>query len=323
MIGILRGQRKFEGYLMEWVTKHNIKLDNTFFDDWHPTRARRIGLNSWKMSEDELQQWKIIDYIASPSNWESRSTVARYCWAQNKTDHSPVITHVKLPEKKERWHYAGNSSLIGFGKVIVEKLEARGIEFEAAGGRGQWEKKSKEHNEAERNLRGEIGEELKEPIKNLAKQWRKYRARRIILTLQRTKNNTACQSLYCRAEEGKTRDRQKWVEELEKYSKTKRWGSEPSMNWRSGRIEWRSTGAEITRSNNSRCRRCCRARLLLPMVKGSWQDFIWNIEDAAVAGGAEDQERPWTGVQGTQQRGHCGWEISSSWYPQRKGLTGW
>ena len=58
-------------------------------------------------------------------------------------------------------------------------------------------KKTKEHLEAEKNLRGKIGEELKEAKRNLAKQ-RRYRARRTIQELQKGKNkNEGCHALYC------------------------------------------------------------------------------------------------------------------------------
>ena len=50
-----------------------------------------------------LQKWKIIDYVAVPIGWITRSTVARNCRAQNLTDHWPVVTYVMLPQKKETW----------------------------------------------------------------------------------------------------------------------------------------------------------------------------------------------------------------------------
>ena len=57
-------ENKFEGLLMEWITKHEIKLANTFCKNWEPTRARMNKLDFWKQSEQQLQKWKIIDYIA-------------------------------------------------------------------------------------------------------------------------------------------------------------------------------------------------------------------------------------------------------------------
>ena len=60
--------------------------------------------------------------------------MARICNAQNLTYHWPVMTYVRLPEKKERWQYEGNSALkgwkpktesdeTGFGRMIVERWE--------------------------------------------------------------------------------------------------------------------------------------------------------------------------------------------------------
>ena len=43
----------------------------------------------WKQNEHKLQKWKIIEYIAAPIQWETRSTVARHCRTQNLTDHWP------------------------------------------------------------------------------------------------------------------------------------------------------------------------------------------------------------------------------------------
>ena len=73
-----------------------------------------------------------------------------------------------------------------------------------SGKRNRLVKKTAEHLEAERNLRGRIGEELKMAIRNLAKHRRKYRATRI----KKKKNQN----------EGTTCDKQKWEEELERYS---------------------------------------------------------------------------------------------------------
>ena len=33
-------ESKFEGLLMEWVTKHEVKLANTFCNGWEPTKAK-------------------------------------------------------------------------------------------------------------------------------------------------------------------------------------------------------------------------------------------------------------------------------------------
>ena len=74
---------KFVSLLMEWITKHDVKLADTFSNGWRPTRAKTNRHYLCKQSETQLQKWKIIDYIARPINWETRSTVARNCCAQN------------------------------------------------------------------------------------------------------------------------------------------------------------------------------------------------------------------------------------------------
>ena len=61
--------------------------------------------------------------------------------------------------------------------------------------------KTREHLEAEKNLRGRTGEELKMATRNVAKQRRKYSATRIIQTLQKAENkNEGCLTLYCENE---------------------------------------------------------------------------------------------------------------------------
>ena len=61
--------------------------------------------------------------------------MARNCLVQNLTDHWPVVTRKTSRGKKEKWKHSGNSNLkgwrpktvseeSGFGKVIVENLEA-------------------------------------------------------------------------------------------------------------------------------------------------------------------------------------------------------
>ena len=54
-------ESKFESLLMEWITKHEIKLANTFCRSWEPTRAKTNKLDFWKQEEQQLQKWKIID----------------------------------------------------------------------------------------------------------------------------------------------------------------------------------------------------------------------------------------------------------------------
>ena len=119
---------------MEWITKHEVKLANTFCKKCEPTRAETNKLDFWTQDEKQLQKWKIFDYIAVPIKWETRCTVARNCNAQNLKDHWPVITYVRLPEKKEGWRYGCNSALQGWkpktesdetgsGRVVVGSLE--------------------------------------------------------------------------------------------------------------------------------------------------------------------------------------------------------
>ena len=67
-------ESKFETLLMEWIwiKKHEIKLANTFCISWEPTRARTNRIDFWKRREQQLQKWKIIDYIAVPISWVTR-----------------------------------------------------------------------------------------------------------------------------------------------------------------------------------------------------------------------------------------------------------
>ena len=102
-------ESRFEHVLREWISKHEIKIANTFCNNWEPTRATTNKLDSWKQNEQQLQKWKIIDYIATPIKWETRSTVAKNCRAQNLTAHWPVVTYVRVPQKKAEWRYENNS----------------------------------------------------------------------------------------------------------------------------------------------------------------------------------------------------------------------
>ena len=104
----------------------------------------------------------------------------------------------------------------GIGEISIEDTTkcipdaARTVEFETVGGRNQLVKKSKEHIEAEKILRVKIGKELTAAKRKLAKQRRKYKARRVIQTMHFTKNkNEGCHSLLCHADGRGTRDRQK------------------------------------------------------------------------------------------------------------------
>ena len=99
---------------------------------------------------------------------------------------------------------------------------ARAVDFVSVEGKHRLVKKTAEHLEVERNLRGKKGEELKIVIRNFAKQTRKYKARRIIQSLQKNKNqNEMWNTLYCEKEKKETCDRQKWKEVLERYARDK------------------------------------------------------------------------------------------------------
>ena len=97
-------------------------------------------------------------------------------------------------------------------------------------------KKTKEHLKAEKNVRGKIGEELKEAKRNLAKQ-RRYRARRTIQGLQKGKNkNEGCHALYSGIRT--TGDRQKWKEELEIFPRGKYQDERMRMKAKKELEEW-------------------------------------------------------------------------------------
>ena len=96
-------ESRFAHVLMEWISQHGIKLENTVCTSWEPARARTTNLDFWEQSEQQLKKWKIIDNIATPMKWETKSTVARNCRAQNLTDHRPVVTYVSVPQKKAEW----------------------------------------------------------------------------------------------------------------------------------------------------------------------------------------------------------------------------
>ena len=195
-------ESKCESLLMEWVTKHDVKLGNTSCRSWEPTRAKTNKLDFRKQEEGQLQKWTIIDHVAVPIQWWTRSAVARGCRAQNLTDHWPLLTQVRLPQKRESWKNQNSSTLTGwrpktesdeagFGGIIAQELEeaqdligevsieditknlpkaAKAVEFESRGGRNKMVRKTQEHLEAEKNLKGKEGEELK-----ISEQRRKYK----------------------------------------------------------------------------------------------------------------------------------------------------
>ena len=96
---------------MEWITKYELELANTFCKDWEPLRVKTKKLNIWEQDEKQLEKWKILDFIAVPIGWVTSSTVARNCRDRNLTDHWLVGIYVRLPEKKETWIYQSFLSL--------------------------------------------------------------------------------------------------------------------------------------------------------------------------------------------------------------------
>ena len=99
--------------------------------------------------------------------------------------------------------------------VEILPMAARAIEYESTRGGGA------KNLEAEKNLRGK-GDALKMAKRELTKQRRRYMARRIIQEVQKAKKKqNACRELHCEKEGGKPSDRQKWKEELERYSRKK------------------------------------------------------------------------------------------------------
>ena len=90
------------------------------------------------------------------------------------------------------------------GDISIEAITknlpnaAKAIECESTRGGNRLIKKTKEHLEAEKNLRGKDGDELKMAKRELTKQRRRYTARRIMQEMQKVKNKQAgCQALFC------------------------------------------------------------------------------------------------------------------------------
>ena len=82
--------------------------------------------------------------------------------------------------------------------------------------------KTPEHLEAEKNLRGKESEELKIAERELTKQRRKYKVRRILQETQKAKSKqNICNSLFCEKKGESTSDKQKWKEELERVWMTR------------------------------------------------------------------------------------------------------
>ena len=51
---------KFERLLMEWSTKHEVKLATTLYKIWILTRAKTDKLDYWKQGEKQFLTWKFI-----------------------------------------------------------------------------------------------------------------------------------------------------------------------------------------------------------------------------------------------------------------------
>ena len=130
------------------------------------------------------------------------------------------MTSVRL-QRKKGWKYEDNSFLkrwkpnteseeTGFGTMILGSLEdtedlildlsieditktlpkaARAIDFDSTEGRHKLRKETKEHAEAEANLRVKDGDELKLAKKELNKQGRRYKARRVTQEIQKVKKH--------------------------------------------------------------------------------------------------------------------------------------
>ena len=98
------------------------------------------------------------------------------------------------------------------GEVSTEDMSkkwpkaARSFEFESARGGNKAVRKTLEHLEAEKNLRGKEGEEAAR--RRLSKHRRKFKAQRIVEETKKAKTNQdMCKSLFCGKEEGPTDDR--------------------------------------------------------------------------------------------------------------------
>ena len=131
------------------------------------------------------------------------------------------------------------------GDISIEDITknlpraARAVEFESTGGGNKLVKKTEEHLEAEKNLQGKDGDELRMAKRELTEQRRRYRTRRIMQEMQKVKNKqAACQALYCEKEGETTSDRPKWKEELERYSRNKYQDEEMRMKARKELDEW-------------------------------------------------------------------------------------
>ena len=66
---VLDLERKFGRFVMEWLTKHRIKLYEHVCGAWQPTRAPTLELDFWKSPKDKLRKWKVIDYVCVWSCW--------------------------------------------------------------------------------------------------------------------------------------------------------------------------------------------------------------------------------------------------------------
>ena len=96
------------------------------------------------------------------------------------------------------------------------------IKFDSSGKGSRIVKNSREHIQAERNLRGQSEEELMLAKREIKRQRRKYGTRIITQEMQGVKKNQfVCHALQCEEDGLAARGRQKWKIELERYSRKK------------------------------------------------------------------------------------------------------
>ena len=193
----------------------------------------------------------MVDYIAGSHCLDNEECCRKTLQSQKLTDHWPVVTHVRLPHKKENWKYQSNSILRGWrpktesdeaalGRMTVESLEdaedmmghlsieditkklpmaARAFGFESTGGRNSMVRQTREHLEAEMNLKGTEGDKLKLPKESCPSKEGRTKPE-VFCRRQKDKGKQRiCHALYCERVRGTTSDRQKWKEELERYSR--------------------------------------------------------------------------------------------------------
>ena len=122
---------------------------------------------------------------------------------------------------------------------IEDNVENLSIAATIKGGGAKRVKKTKEHLEAEKNLRGKGADALTKAKRELTKQRRRYKARRITQEVEQAKKKqNACREVHFEKEGGKTTDRQKWKEELKTYSRKKYQDDEMNAKAKKELEEW-------------------------------------------------------------------------------------